>query len=319
MIVSPDTMKKRISFLIIDHSESTFKRFTTSHFLLSALFFLMVGAGIAATMTAFDYVRLRKSVPYTLSLEKKIETQQVEMQKRHRRLETLVSEIDGLRSKILAHSELEGKIRQIAGGVDADIDKQSSEDGFGMGGPMPEDSDPLQLLMSDKEDILQQMHYQLRLLEETSTAREEQLEAVLEYLATHRKLFDCTPSLRPCSGRVTAAYGYRKSPFNGHREIHKGMDIAGPSGTSIVATADGVVSFVGRRKDFGRVIEIDHGRGIITRYAHCQKILKKLGAKVKRGETIALMGSTGRSTGSHLHYEVRLNGIPLDPAKFILN
>ena len=97
------------------------------------------------------------------------------------------------------------------------------------------------------------------------------------------------------------------------------MDIAGPIGTPIKATADGIVSFVGRRKDFGRVIEIDHGRGLVTRYAHCKKILKKLGARVKRGEVIALMGSTGRSTGSHLHYEVRLNGIPLDPSKFILD
>jgi murein DD-endopeptidase MepM/ murein hydrolase activator NlpD len=275
----------------------------------------MVGAGIATTLTVFDYVRLRKFVPYTRTLERKIEAQRVETENRHRQLKTLVSEVDGLRSKMLALSELEDKIRKIAGGVDT----PSGSDGFGTGGPMPEDSDPLQTLMSDKEDILQQMHYQLRLLEETSTVREEQLEAVLDYLATHRKLFDCTPSLRPCRGRITARYGYRKSPFNGRREIHKGMDIAGRSGTPIVATADGVVSFVGRRKDFGRVIEIDHGRGIVTRYAHCKKILKKLGTKVKRGESIALMGSSGRSTGTHLHYEVRLNGIPLDPAKFILN
>lgn len=312
-------MKKRISFLIVDHSESNFKRFTTTRFLLSALFFVMVGTGIAVTLTAYDYVRLRKSEPYTSQLEQQIAAQSAEIKNRRQQLETLVSGIDGLRSKMLALSELEDKICQIAGGAGTRANIQSGADSFdGMGGPLPEDSD-LQQMISGKDDALQQIHYQLRLLEENSTVQIEQLESVLDYLATHRKLFDCTPSLRPSRGRLTAGYGYRKSPFNGRRELHKGLDIAGPSGTPILATADGVVSFVGRKKDFGRVMEIDHGRGIITRYSHCKKLLKKRGTKVKRGETIATMGSSGRSTGSHLHYEVRLNGIPLDPAKFILN
>jgi len=274
-------MKHRISFLVVDHSRSAFRRFTTSRFQLSVLLLMAVAACIVVTLTAYDYLRLRKTVPYTRSLEQKIAAQNTEisarlaeMEKQRQMIETVASEVDRLRFKLLALNELESKICSVAGGSDTLKGPQEN----GMGGPLPEDIDPWQTLAQLKGDTLQEIHFQLRLLEETSTVQQKQLEAVVDYLAAHRKLFDCTPSLRPCRGRVTAGYGYRRSPFNNRREIHKGVDIAGPSGTPIVATADGRVSFVGRRKDFGRVIEIDHGRGLMTRYAHCKKILKKLEA-----------------------------------------
>ncbi len=313
-------MRKRISILIVDHSRSAYRRVTTSRLQLSLLVALAVASATAVTLAAYDYLHLRKTVPYTRSLEAKIADQDIrirtrlaEMQKQREQLDLIVSEVQRLRAKLLALNELESKIRSVAGGGASEHVNEK-----GVGGPLPEDIDPQGAMAEPKGDTLQAIHYQLRLLEETSSVQQKQLQAVVEYLARHRKLFDRTPSLRPCRGRVTAGYGYRRSPFNNRREIHKGMDIAGRRGTPIVATADGVVSFVGRRRDFGRVIEIDHGRGLMTRYAHCQKIIKKLGSRVKRGETIALMGNSGRSTGPHLHYEVRLNGIPLDPSKFIL-
>ncbi len=314
-------MPKRISILIIDHSRSAYRRVSTSRLQLSLLLVMAVAAAMAVTLAAYDYLHLRRTVPYTRSLEEKIAAQDsnihirmAEMQKQRQQLELIASEVNRLRGKLLALNELESKIRSVAGGGDTKPDGGEK----GVGGPVPEDIEALRSMEQSRGDTLEEIHYQLRLLEETSTVQQKQLRAVVDYLAAHRKLFDRTPSLRPCRGRVTAGYGYRRSPFNNRREIHKGMDIAAHKGTPIVATADGVVSFVGRRRDFGRVIEIDHGRGLITRYAHCQKILKKLGSRVKRGETIALMGNSGRSTGPHLHYEVRLNGIPLDPAKFIL-
>jgi len=95
------------------------------------------------------------------------------------------------------------------------------------------------------------------------------------------------------------------------------VDIATRKGTPIVATADGVVTFAGAKALMGRMIVIDHGHGMVTRYAHISKALKKRGDAVKRGDTIALVGNTGRSTGSHLHYEVHLNGIPVNPATYI--
>ena len=109
------------------------------------------------------------------------------------------------------------------------------------------------------------------------------------------------------------------SPFTGRREFHKGYDIATKKGSPVLATAAGVVTFVGRKGLLGNCIIINHGHGMVTRYAHIDKFLKKRGEKVKRWEPIALVGNTGRSTGPHVHYEVRLNGIPVNPFKYILN
>lgn len=109
------------------------------------------------------------------------------------------------------------------------------------------------------------------------------------------------------------------SPFTGSREFHKGIDIANRQGTPIVATADGVVSFKGNKGLLGNVIMLDHGHGMMTRYGHTHEILVEIGDTVKRGDKIAVVGSTGRSTGPHLHYEVMLNGIRVNPEKYILN
>lgn len=115
----------------------------------------------------------------------------------------------------------------------------------------------------------------------------------------------------------TSTYGVRHDPFTRRPTFHEGVDFGGHSLEPIVVTADGVVSFVGRNGGYGRVVEVDHGHGFITRYAHLQKTYVKKGQKVTKGEKIAGMGSTGRSTGSHLHYEVHFQGRVYDPENFL--
>jgi murein DD-endopeptidase MepM/ murein hydrolase activator NlpD len=163
------------------------------------------------------------------------------------------------------------------------------------------------------------MHEQTRELTLASTHQEKVFESLYEGLKSQRNLLSCTPSVRPTEGWYSSGFGYRISPFTGLREFHKGLDIAGRKGTKIIATADGVVTFIGRNGSYGNMMKIDHGHGMITRYGHIQKALKKRGEAVKRGDVIALMGNTGRSTGPHLHYEVFLNGLPVNPQKYILN
>jgi murein DD-endopeptidase MepM/ murein hydrolase activator NlpD len=138
-------------------------------------------------------------------------------------------------------------------------------------------------------------------------------------LEGQRNLLASTPAIRPTSGWTTSRFGRRVSPFTGRKELHKGVDIANREGTVILATANGVVSYAGKKGAMGNIMVIDHGHGIVTRYAHLSKSLKKRGEKVKRGDIIAQMGNSGRSTGPHLHYEVHLNGVPVNPAKYILN
>jgi len=127
------------------------------------------------------------------------------------------------------------------------------------------------------------------------------------------------PSDKPVkTAAFTSGYGVRSDPFRGRSAMHSGIDLAGPSGTPIYATADGVVERAGWNSGgYGNLIEIDHGRGIETRYGHLSKVLVKDGQKIKRGELIGRMGSTGRSTGSHLHYEVRIDGRAVNPVPFM--
>ena len=115
----------------------------------------------------------------------------------------------------------------------------------------------------------------------------------------------------------TSGFGVRSDPFRGGAAMHAGVDIRGPYGTPIYATADGVIDRAGQASGYGNLVEIDHGRGIQTRYGHLSAILVQQGQRVKRGDLIARMGSTGRSTGNHLHYEVRLDGNAVNPMPFL--
>lgn len=126
------------------------------------------------------------------------------------------------------------------------------------------------------------------------------------------------PSGRPTASPVlTSSYGYRRDPFNGHAAFHAGVDFPGSYGQPILAAAAGRITYVGGRPGYGNVVEIDHGHGILTRYAHLSRFGARPGAAVARGDVIARMGSTGRSTGTHLHFEVRVNGNPINPARFL--
>jgi murein DD-endopeptidase MepM/ murein hydrolase activator NlpD len=126
------------------------------------------------------------------------------------------------------------------------------------------------------------------------------------------------PSTQPVRGTaLTSGYGVRSDPFRGRAAMHAGIDLAGPLGTPIYATADGVVGRSEWAGGYGNLVELDHGRGIQTRYGHLSRSMVTAGQRVKRGELIALMGSTGRSTGSHLHYEVRIDGKAVNPIPFM--
>ncbi|WP_238302802.1 M23 family metallopeptidase [Sphingomonas phyllosphaerae] len=126
------------------------------------------------------------------------------------------------------------------------------------------------------------------------------------------------PSVQPVQKlQFTSNFGIRSDPFRGTAAMHAGVDIPGPSGTPIYATADGVVSHAGRQGGYGNMVEINHGKGIATRYGHLSKIIVADNTRVKRGQLIALMGSTGRSTGPHLHYEVRIDGHAVNPVPFL--
>lgn len=149
------------------------------------------------------------------------------------------------------------------------------------------------------------------------------LERKLRSLATviqHREdLLSSIPSITPTQGWISSTFGPRISPFTGERVMHNGMDIGASRGTKVIATADGEVIFSGMSGTFGKTVVIDHGFGILTRYAHASALTVEKNAKVRRGDIVAVVGSTGRSTGPHLHYEVIIDGKQVDPKNFLLD
>lgn len=143
--------------------------------------------------------------------------------------------------------------------------------------------------------------------------------AALEAMLLDRDLQEQTsPAGRPLRGGwISSTYGKRVDPLTGRREFHSGVDFVGPPNSEVVALAAGVVSFAGPRSEYGNVIEINHGDGVVTRYAHNKKILAKVSEKVEKGQAIAVMGATGRTTGPHVHIEVIRDGVIVDPVDYI--
>jgi murein DD-endopeptidase MepM/ murein hydrolase activator NlpD len=158
----------------------------------------------------------------------------------------------------------------------------------------------------------------LKQLEQRVDLRESQLSALENVILARELKEQIHPEGRPVtSGFISSYFGERSDPFDGREAFHKGVDFAGAAGSRIVAVAAGVVTWAGERSGFGRLIEINHGDGYVTRYAHNEKTLVSVGETVQRGEPVALMGSTGRSTGPHVHFEVLHNGRQVNPLSYI--
>ena len=141
------------------------------------------------------------------------------------------------------------------------------------------------------------------------------LEALLVQDSANRKFM---PTLAPIiNGWFSSNFGYRIDPFTGLQSFHEGIDFPAMTGTEIVAAASGKVIAAGWHPQYGKIVEIDHGNGLVSVYAHTSQVFVNEGDLVMRGQRVALVGSTGRSTGPHLHFEVRLNGVPQNPARFL--
>jgi len=186
------------------------------------------------------------------------------------------------------------------------------------GGPTTQDQEIIKKLIEGRihELTLEEIHYEGELLRQEIETRLRSFKKVEEYIKKQKKLLDATPNIWPVKGVITSYYGSRRHPW-GYEDFHPGIDIAAERDTPIRATANGVVSFCGWEGGYGRLIIIDHGFGYVTLYAHCQKIYVKPGEKVLRGKIIGTVGSSGRTTGPHLHYEIRVKGVPVNPLQYL--
>jgi murein DD-endopeptidase MepM/ murein hydrolase activator NlpD len=173
-------------------------------------------------------------------------------------------------------------------------------------------------LASEGDHDYAKLSIRLDQVNKVSQLREQGVLELWELLQDRSALLAATPSTKPTKGWYTSYFGYRLSPYTDKPMMHEGLDIAAAPGSPVFAPADGVITFAGYDAGYGKLVIIDHGYGVETRYGHNSEIYVTVGEKVRHGERISAVGSTGRSTGPHLHYEVRVNGQPIDPINYIL-
>jgi murein DD-endopeptidase MepM/ murein hydrolase activator NlpD len=231
-------------------------------------------------------------------------------------LTQLTGAVDVLSQSLARNARYAREARALAGLHD-------EPEALGMGHGGPEDEAPLLGRFADPELRSITLHAEVRVdsLMRTSEQQRHEYERVLQTLRDRNETLDHLPSIYPVEGGdgwYSSGFGHRKDPFTGRRAFHAGVDISCAEGTPVVATADGVVARATRDRFFGNAVRIDHGNGIETVYAHNSENLVNKGDKVRRGQVIAKVGSTGRSTGPHLHYAVIVDGKATNPMTYIL-
>jgi murein DD-endopeptidase MepM/ murein hydrolase activator NlpD len=248
-------------------------------------------------------------------LIKTISEQQDELTEKNEHIENFASQINALKLKLIVLNRYEQEIRMVS----KFIKSNGRSELIGMGGSQAQNLYQ-EDLTQDHYRIIEEIYGQMKQLGPSLDDQKQGLESLLRALNKQKDLLNATPSITPVRGRITSRFGDRVSPFDGRNvEFHEGLDIATPKGAPIRAAAHGVVKFAGWNGSYGKMMIIDHGYGTVTRYAHIDSFVKKAGDKVKKGDVIARVGNTGRSTGPHLHYEVCLNGKAVNPQKYIIH
>jgi murein DD-endopeptidase MepM/ murein hydrolase activator NlpD len=295
---------KKISLLLISSTSRSVKNFAISpvtiYVALSVmviLFTVSIAWGISYFRTSFDYAELDQ-----------LRTENEFLVQRLSEMEVVVDQIKGRMEEIV---ERDNRIRMVFDIPEVDSETRQ----LGTGGTLIPEVMPINVNTADN---LYELQNEIQTLLKSSEFENASFAAILDEVASKKYLLDHTPSILPCDGYYSRGFGMKPDPFTGNIRMHAGIDIASDKGTPVIASADGTVNFTGWIGRFGRVVIIDHGFGYRTLYGHLESMNVKKGQSVKRWQTIGTMGSTGRSTGPHLHYEVHKDGRPVDPMPFVL-
>jgi murein DD-endopeptidase MepM/ murein hydrolase activator NlpD len=230
-------------------------------------------------------------------------------------IDGMTQELETLKRQVAQNFDFQNKARIIANLEDLDADVAA----VGVGGPSLNLATSLSSVDSKTRDRLQMARADIEKLLRQARLQSKDYEEILNHLEAANVKVRTTPSLRPVNvGFVSSRFGWRMDPITGRRTMHRGVDFSARLGTAVYATADGVVTYSGVEQTYGNVVEVSHAGGFVTRFAHLQRRLVQRGQKVTRGDVIGRVGSTGRSTFSHLHYEIEREGERVDPLRFVL-
>jgi len=298
--------KNFYTFLIIPKRKSSAKKITLSNNVLKGVAFCAIAVILASMYTYYDYIGLKRD---------KIELENLKKQTREQKaqIEGLVEKVNNFSMRMEELGQLDKNIRSMANIEERRYKGQI----LGAGGSINDETRINSRGETDQRMVIAKVERNIEQLSKDAVEQKNSFSELLGFLKNQKSILAATPSIWPVEGWVTSEFGYRSSPFSGEKEFHKGLDIATRMGVHVVAPADGLVSEVTYDRDMGHMVRINHGYGMTSWYGHLLRTPVKPGNMVKRGDVIGYVGNSGRSTGSHLHYSVALNGIPVNPRKYL--
>lgn len=322
------------TILIVPEKTSEVRKFIIPAWLFRGTAFVLAIAAMLAVVMLSNYWHVISQIDQNLTLRVENRKLKQQVQIFENRIGTIESTLDRIRTfstrlKVITNIEARGQLTRLQQPLPDATANTGSNASVASGQPqtLQDSSNAGTLVVSganeDPEELQLRREYKaldsrLTELGQSSLAVEEVLQDQYELLADQKAFLAALPTRKPAVGYFTSGFGVRRSPYGGRVKMHEGLDIANRPGTVIHAPADGLVSFADTKSGYGQTLILDHGYGLETWYAHARRILVKRGQKVNRGDQIAQLGNSGRSTGPHLHYEVRVHGTPVDPLSYIL-
>lgn len=298
--------KNFYTFLIIPKRKSSAKKITLSNNVLKGVAVCAIAVILVSMYSYYDYIGLKRD---------KIELESLRRQTREQKVQIgdLVEKVNNFSMRMEELSQLDKNIRSMANVEERRYKGQI----LGAGGSINDETRINSRGETDQRMVIAKVDRNIEQLSKDAVEQKNSFSELLGFLKKQKSILAATPSIWPVEGWVTSEFGYRSSPFSGEKEFHKGLDIATRIGVHVVAPADGLVSEVTYDRDVGHMVKMNHGYGMTSWYGHLLRTSVKQGNLVKRGDIIGYVGNSGRSTGSHLHYSVTLNGIAVDPRKYL--
>ncbi len=303
--------RKLFTLMLVPHSAGKIHRLTVSQFAFSLT---LLGIGLAIVILFFffiDYFQMENRLVRLQELER---INQIQAEK----IISLAEKIKNFNQTMQRLQELEQRIRSLAGVGGGKINEQK----LGQGGPRrylaPKEEVDIDVEGPVSFKLIGKIEEKVETLKAEAEIREAGFGAVEKVILEKRDLFASTPNIFPVQGWISSGYGWRRNPFSKRREFHQAIDLVAPWGTPIKAAAQGRVVYARWRKAYGLTVEIKDGHEYSTVYGHLSRILVKKGAWVEKGEIIGRVGSSGHSTGPHLHFEVWFRGKTIDPLKLMV-
>jgi len=299
--------KRFYTVLVLPDATSTPRKFHISKPVLTAFSAVAAVAIVAFAFFLYQYVNVNVRL---------LELKQLRLEAGDRSF--LAERVGQLEGELTRLRDLDRRLRVAVGLETADVEPAPAPAAQG-GAETLSRTALLDALKQRTGRLVDWVNRDLSALGQEINSRERSLRELKVFIEEKASVLAATPTILPVKGLVTAGYGYRKSPFTGQRELHEGLDIAAPYGSPIMAAADGIVTFAGPLAGYGNTVFVDHGHGFATFYAHCSSYRVREAQRVRRGEVIAFVGTTGRTTGPHVHYEVHVNGVISNPTKYTLD